>query len=437
MKTKVSAAILTVAALALGACSGTDDGGPTKDPTKTPIGPVKMKDISTKLPESTDSLPPKLLPADTAESAVDLEAASLLISTKMASEFSKPGSNIWFSAASAQQALAMLADGADEATGRALADYYSGKDAKPGVAGLFEAIKSLQSGFAGGDSDQGGVRFGAAYFINEDAAAGHIDPDKVAKFAKAIGGHVAQGDPDKLNEAGSAWAKLVTAGLIPNLPIEFDGNTTFALASSIYARGAWSGDKPEVTLYDFTSDQGKKSEVKGLRFKSSNVTAYRVARGYIVRAQSHGPAFELFLPDEGVDPASLTPKDWAYDVNDEVYATAVIPTLNVTSKLDLTEKASAIGMPDISKGTYPGFVVDGDSLRPELMVQDAALVVDKNGYAAAAVTVIAEVRAAPGSDKKPIDIVFDRPFAARIHSYSPDWTLFYGVINDAAAAQHG
>lgn len=439
MKLKFLAAVAAATALTLGACSDSD---PKEDPTTTAGQPTQTATtdapagISTDLAKSKDALPPILAGKATSGDVVDVGDSSLRISTDAAKAFADPQKNIWFSAASLQVALAMLADGADADMASKLATFYATSGTTPGTAALSPTLAKVQGEYIPDqDMPLGGTRFGGAYFVNPDAPGANLDLDKISSFAGGLGAYVKQGGADALNEAGSAWASLVSGGLIPKLPLTIPDTAALTLAGSSYAAGTWSGDAPKPEPIDFTSAAGTKSTVDGLSFGSYDVFIYKAPKGYIAIPKSTGPEFQLYLTDQGVDPSSLTSADWEYDENAQLNGTATFPKLKLTETYDLIEVGDKLGMPDITSAGYAGFSKDNTALSVAAVVQASALDVNEKGFAAASITVVQLDGAGPMPTNDPVDLVFDRPFALRIQTPNPDWTLFYGVINDAAAAQ--
>ena len=394
-----------------------------------------MVDISTKLTRSKDEHPPVLWPDRLDGERAQVGAASLRISTGAASAFADPTQNTFLSAASLQIALAMLADGAHAGMARELADFYAEPGTVPGTAALKGVIAQVQKAVAtNGVHERGDTRLGAAYFVASGQQSKGLDLPKIQALAAGIGAYVKQGSAPELNKAASKWAKRVSAGLIPDLPLQIHPSMILTLAGSSFASGNWAGIGPSFPSMEFTSAEGKTSMVEGLDFGSESVWIFRAARGYVAIPRSYGPEFQLYLPDEGIDPASLSEADWDYDVENPLFGTAKFPQLKLRTSYNLLADGAAIGMPDVGSAAFLGFSADGAPLQVAAMAQESALVVDENGYAAASITAIALARMAAPAPTDPIHLVFDRPFALRIYDEDTQWTLFYGVINDAAAA---
>ena len=249
-------------------------------------------------------------------------------------------------------------------------------------------------------------------------------------------------------EAFQEWLNVKTGGMLENeaKQLEFDPETVFTLASTVYFQGKWLDEfNPENTQSKtFTTSDGQKVECDFMcREKEA---FYYWGKNYgAMKMSFDGTASSkmwVFLPDEGVTTDELINsgeinkliEDTRFDYPDakNLIVNFQIPKFDTAYTTDLKEGLSKLGVTDV----FDGSSADFSSMLPDAPEGTALskaqhsvrVAIDEEGCTASAFTAMAICGAAMPPDER-MDFVLDRPFVFVIQSDAND-TLFAGVINN-------
>lgn len=249
-------------------------------------------------------------------------------------------------------------------------------------------------------------------------------------------------------EAFQDWLNVKTCGLLKNevSELEFDPETVFALASTVYFRGKWKNEfKPENTEKDiFTTASGEQLECDFMKRESE--ACYFWGENYgAMRMPFEGTSnakMWVFLPDEDVSTDELIKSgeivklitDTSFDYPDckNLIVNFAIPKFDTSYTTDLKEGLTEMGITDVfdgAKADFSAMLTDTPGGTALSKAQHSVRVaIDEEGCTASAFTAMAICGAAMPPDEK-MDFILDRPFVFIIQGSSGD-TLFAGVINN-------
>ena len=265
-------------------------------------------------------------------------------------------------------------------------------------------------------------------------------------YADIFSGNVA----DKAyTNAFQEWLNVKTGGMLEEeaKQLEFDPETVFSLASTVYFRGKWYSDfNPELTEKDiFTTPSGEKTECDFMKreeedsyFWGDNFSAMRMDFD-----GSNGQMW-LFLPDEGVTTDELIESGEIMKLlNDKSYREShwkrlivnfALPKFDTAYSTDLKAGFAEMGVTDVfdsNSADFTGLLGEEYSNTALSAAQHAVRVaIDEEGCTATAFTAMMAAGAAPPPDEK-VDFILDRPFIFVITGASND-PVFAGVINNPA-----
>ena len=249
-------------------------------------------------------------------------------------------------------------------------------------------------------------------------------------------------------KAFQEWLNVKTGGMLENeaKALEFDPQTVFSLASTVYFRGKWLDEfDPENTQKKpFTTPDGKQIECDFMCMERE--AYYYWGKNYgAMRMSFDGTSSAkmwVFLPDEGVTTDQLINSgeinklitDTRFDYPDakRLIVNFQIPKFDTSYTTDLKKGFNELGITDIFDGNNADFsnilsdAPDGTALSKAQ--HSVRVAIDEEGCTASAFTAMMICGAAMPPDER-MDFILDRPFVFVIQSDSND-TLFAGVINN-------
>ena len=361
-----------------------------------------------------------------------------------------PGTNALASPLSLALALALVADGATDATTQ-------GYDKLLGVSGqerdqTWSAVQTALNrndrsldGFDPGKPPETPLVHVANHVVvvdREEVAVSQAYLDTVLRWFSAQVEKVPVGD---LAANLSAWAQEHTAGLIKKTGIQVTGDTALVLQNALLFAARWSTPfNAEGTAEDtFTRTDGSTTQTKFMH--GTRTIPYAYGQGWAAvrlgyqggELDGQGLAMDVVLPNQGTSPADLPPATWAQASAaldqaaagpDQNEVKIVLPKLDLTSgPVELLEMLKALGLDTSS--------LDGIALGLSIsqVVQQVRLLVDEEGTVAAALTEVGLTAGAAPDQSKPIDFVVDHPYVLRLRDLATRTTLVQAAIMDPTA----
>ena len=361
-----------------------------------------------------------------------------------------PGTNALASPLSLALALALVADGATDATTQ-------GYDKLLGASGqerdqTWSAVQTALNrndrsldGFDPGKPPETPLVHVANHVVvvdRKDLTVSQTYLDTVLRWFSAQIEKVPLGD---LADNLSKWADKNTAGLIKKTGIEVTGDTALVLQNALLFAAQWDTPfKAEDTREGtFTRADGSTTQTKFMH--GTRIIPYAYGQGWAAvrlgyqggELDGQGLAMDVVLPNQGTSPADLPPATWAQASaaldqaaagSDQNEVKIVLPKLDLTSgPVELLEMLKALGLDTSS--------LDGIALGLSIsqVVQQVRLLVDEEGTVAAALTEVGLTAGAAPDQSKPIDFVVDHPYVLRLRDLATGTTLVQAAIMDPTA----
>jgi len=361
-----------------------------------------------------------------------------------------PGANALASPLSLALALALVADGATDATTQ-------GYDKLLGVSGqerdqTWSAVQTALNrndrsldGFDPGKPPETPLVHVANHVVvvdRKDLTVSQTYLDTVLRWFSAQIEKVPLGD---LADNLSKWADKNTAGLIKKTGVQVTGDTALVLQNALLFAAQWDTPfKAEDTREGtFTRADGSTTQTKFMH--GTRIIPYAYGQGWAAvrlgyqggELDGQGLAMDVVLPNQGTSPADLPPATWAQASaaldqaaagSDQNEVKIVLPKLDLTSgPVELLEMLKALGLDTSS--------LDGIALGLSIsqVVQQVRLLVDEEGTVAAALTEVGLTAGAAPDQSKPIDFVVDHPYVLRLRDLATGTTLVQAAIMGPAA----
>ena len=361
-----------------------------------------------------------------------------------------PGTNALASPLSLALALALVADGATDATTQ-------GYDKLLGVSGqerdqTWSAVQTALNrndrsldGFDPGKPPETPLVHVANHVVvvdRKDLTVSQTYLDTVLRWFSAQIEKVPLGD---LADNLSAWAQGHTAGLIKKTGVQVTSDTALVLQNALLFAAQWDTPfKAEDTREGtFTRADGSTTQTKFMH--GTRIIPYAYGQGWAAvrlgyqggELDGQGLAMDVVLPNQGTSPADLPPATWAQASaaldqaaagSDQNEVRIVLPKLDLTSgPVELLEMLKALGLDTSS--------LDGIALGLSIsqVVQQVRLLVDEEGTVAAALTEVGLTAGAAPDQSKPIDFVVDHPYVLRLRDLATGTTLVQAAIMDPTA----
>ena len=388
-----------------------------------------------------------------------------------------PGTNALASPLSLALALALVADGATDATTQ-------GYDKLLGVSGqerdqTWSAVQTALNrndrsldGFDPGKPPETPLVHVANHVVvvdREEVAVSQAYLDTVLRWFSAQVEKVPVGD---LAANLSAWAQEHTAGLIKKPGIEVTGDTALVLQNALLFAARWSTPfNAEGTAEDtFTRADG--STTRAQFMNDTRTIPYARGRDWAaVRLdyqdgqgggwpRGQGLAMDVVLPRRRTSPADLPPATWAQasaaldraagvgraEVAGPDQATSpgraevagpgmkgpeyrrvriALPVLDLVSgPTDLLGLLHDLGLDTFGlEGIAPGLYLSQ-------VVQQTRLILDEEGTVAAALTEAATMRGCAPVQDDPTDFIVNRPYVLRLRDLATGTTLAQAAVMD-------
>ena len=249
------------------------------------------------------------------------------------------------------------------------------------------------------------------------------------------------GDP-KYSNVFRSWLNSGTNNLLKSQiqDIEFDYQTIFAIASTIYFKSNWQSHFNELMTTEDSFYLNNNEEVLvDFMHNTINTSYYKFENGFLVRVPFiYGGYMYFVLPKEGTTPHELLDSD---DFNEFLKdnkgieyrfgnVNLSIPKFDVSSKMDFIEILKGLGVNEIFEAGSDKFsnLIDRDDICVTDCIHGARVLIDEEGCEAAAFTVILNKATSVGPTET-IEFVLDRPFLFMVSSGN-DIPLFLGLVNN-------
>ena len=278
------------------------------------------------------------------------------------------------------------------------------------------------------------------------------DQNTVDLLASNYYSSVFTGDPasEEYNKLLRAWLNEQTDGLLEEYvsdmemtPEKLDTKMVLTLASAVNYSGKWNAkfSKENTETGTFHSPNG---DVQCDFMNAKRNTAYYWGDKFasIALSLENNGWMMLILPDEGISAEELLNDDEAigymtqfggatrYPNSEFVTVNMSVPKFDVSSRIDLEDGLSKLGITDIFDPEISDFTPLTDSVdivRLDKATQASRVMIDEDGCKAASLTIM--LNAGASRPEGEVDFVLDRPFIFEIMSEN-GLPLFVGIVND-------
>ena len=257
----------------------------------------------------------------------------------------------------------------------------------------------------------------------------------VGKYFQAEVSNLDFSDNEASLKAINGWCSDKTKGLIPKVLDEVDPSILAYLMNAVYFKSQWVYQfaKDATSNETFTDETGAGHTVNMMK-QACKVPYYENSRYQMVRLPYGNGAFSMMilLPKEGYKAADITTElksaNWSKFRRQpsEVEVDLWLPKFETKFKIKLNDILSAMGMP-LAFTTADFSAMSPAASRLSFVQQDAVIKVDEEGSEAAAVSVAAIEKNAPGANS-PKRAIFhaDHTFLYLITEQSTGAVLFAG-----------
>lgn len=338
-------------------------------------------------------------------------------------------------------ALAMLAETTDGESRGQILDLLGAESTEA----LREQVDSVWKGTYRNDGSVAAV-LANSLWLREDMEYAQSTMDTLAEDYHASSFQGTMGS-EAMDQALRDWIDEQTGGLLKEQSqgLFLDPETVLALVSTVYFKDMWDQKfREENTELGVFHAPGGDVKRDFLHQTFWDEAVYRGSRFTAVRKRFQDEGWMwLILPDKGTAPeklaedaevAQLLSGAWS-GPDEEHYRYAEIelsmPEFDVSSDLELSEGLKALGVTDVFDDTRADFSpMLGEGGAFVNRVEHAARVmVDEEGCAGAAYTVIAVYGSAGPREREKVAFTLDRPFLFAVQNEAY-LTLFAGVVNE-------
>lgn len=344
------------------------------------------------------------------------------------------GENSLISPLSVMLALAMTANGADNATKTQMEALLGGtKTIDTLNEYLYTYVKSLPSG------EKSKLKIANSIWFRDDEYRLTIDRNFLQKNADYYGASVYKSafDGQTLKDI-NGWVKQNTDGMINKILDQISDDSVMYLINAIVFDAEWETVYMKNDIYKgvFTNYDGTEQSVEMMSSGESKYIDDGKATGFIKNYKNGDYGFAALLPNEGVDVdeyiASLTGEGFVSAIKNAKTAsvTAVLPKFSYDYSVLMNEQLKALGMTDAFNSLTADFSKLGKSERGNKYIFEVLhktfISVDELGTKAGAVTKV-EVM-----DECEIAmdycVTLDRPFVYAIVDNATGLPIFLGTV---------
>lgn len=353
--------------------------------------------------------------------------------------------NATYSPVSFYMALAVLSEGADNATKADILNTLNIKDADKLSE---ECMKLYEKEIF--NSKNGKCTLADSVWIDDDNNDVEFNEDTLKKIENDYKAGIFKGDLQSMDTAEkiSTWIMDHTGGLLggnPNAFVSSDKDEVMNIFNAVYFKDRWKDifDRGDTLEGDFALSDGSKVKSDFMR-QSVYSRIYESSNGYKSGSMSfeNGHKMMFILPDEGKSVydiindknklnealSSLSQSNDKAEMHDVYYK---VPKFKFSSNINLNDCAVKLGLKNIygtDKTDFTKFSEKG-GLYVSNIHQEATVSIDEDGGEAAAYTQIGICDSAYNPDAKLYDMILDRPFIFAITD-KDETPLFVGVLNN-------
>lgn len=338
--------------------------------------------------------------------------------------------NICLSPLSAQFAMAMVANGAEEKTRTEIIDIMQlGDSANAKSRKLLDDIATKTVW-----NEHGDIRIANSIWIREDfdVKQEFVETNKEFLDALVERAEFNQETVNRVNE----WCKENTNGKIPTILDRFKDNDRMLLINALYLKAAWSKPFQEsnTTNQKFTTEKGELVKVPMMMMRSNEQFYKDDVVSMVTKRLQGGYSMLFILPGEGVkcdEAAEYVAKDFdTYLMNMTVSDVSLsLPKFTTDFGMSIKNTLANMGIKRAFGGKAQFGGISDEPLFISDVVQKTYINVNEKGTEAAAVTMAITGLLSMRPQKIEV-ITFDRPFIYAIIKDNSKEVLFAGKVGN-------
>lgn len=351
--------------------------------------------------------------------------------------------NVFISPYSLGQALAMLANGAEDETFDEIANVL-----KIGNGTSLDDINSYYTTMNKALTDiqcSSKIAYANSLWTSK-IYNGFIKESYIEDMDSIFNAHVEALDftDSKTIDIINSWSKKQTNGLIPNIVDKLSSvNKVAILLNSLYFKGIWSYF-PKKNTYDdkFRNQFDRNESVKMMKSDECTLNGFITDEELMVEFDYGGQAFQMQV----IMPKKADINTYIQNLNGEKYATMLSYMMNSSSEVsfpkfkntysyDLSEPLKQMGITKAFNDASLGKITTIEGLYIDKVIQNATIEVNEEGSVASATTrVDGDLLISPGH--LPKQFIIDHPFIYLIRERQTGAILFIGKVQSMEGMQN-
>lgn len=350
------------------------------------------------------------------------------------------GENMLISPLSAIPALAMTANGANEATLKGMEEILGG--GMP-IDSLNKYLKTYLGNLKSTDKDEFQMHMANSVWFRDDAERLTVEKEFLQTNQSYYGSEIykASFDDSTVNEI-NGWVKENTHGMIDSIIQKLKPEDIMCLINALAFEAEWETPYHSDDIFDriFTNAKGEEKTVEMMFSEEGLYLRDEKATGFLKHYKGGKFSFGALLPNEGISVEeyvnSLTAEGLlkTLTLNKEAYTVnTVIPKFKYDYSTELTEPLKNMGMADAFDAGSADFSKLGKSQNGNIYIstvlQKTFIQVDEKGTKAGAATAVMIADGCAIADPEPKSVVLDRPFVYMIVDNETGLPVFMGVVN--------
>lgn len=351
------------------------------------------------------------------------------------------GENMLISPLSAIPALAMTANGANEATLKGMEEVLGG--GMP-IDSLNKYLKTYLGNLKSTDKDEFQMHMANSIWFRDDAERLTVEKEFLQTNQSYYGSEIykASFDDSTVNEI-NGWVKENTHGMIDSIIQKLKPEDIMCLINALAFEAEWLDPYTTDQIHEsaFTNADGKETTVEMMHSEENVYLLDNNATGFLKSYKGGKFSFGALLPNEGVSVeeyiSSLTAESLlkTLTVNKvDCPVFAAIPKFKYDYSTELTEPLKNMGMADAFDAGSADFSKLGKSQNGNIYIstvlQKTFIQVDEKGTKAGAATVVMIADGCAIADPEPKSVVLDRPFVYMIVDNETGLPVFLGAVNN-------
>ena len=346
------------------------------------------------------------------------------------------GENMLISPLSAVPALAMTANGADNATLKGMEEVLGG-----GMP-VDELNKYLKE-YLGSIKSAEEMHMANSIWFRDDADRLTVEKDFLQTNQSYFNSEIykAPFDESTVKEI-NGWVKENTHGMIDSIIQNLKPEDIMCLINALAFEAEWLDPYTTDQIYDgvFTDCKGEDKTAEMMHSEENVYLLDNNATGFLKSYKGDKFSFGALLPNEGVSVeeyvSSLTAESLLKTLTENreegpVYVT--IPKFKYDYSTELTEPLKNMGMADAFNMGSADFSKLGKSQNGNIFIgtvlQKTFIEVDEKGTKAGAATAVIIADGCAVADPEPKSVILDRPFVYMIVDNETGLPVFMGVVN--------